>query len=116
MSTYPVSNTIVLNQNGTRYTYIIIKEGYYPQSDTLRYTSARSCNNTQFKIPDDYLIQASWGRGTSKHTIQCKINYIEKVPVFKILFGENFQVCVESTQSATSAANAYLQVSYVKIK
>ena len=114
MSNYPASNVIILNQNGTRYTYTIIKEGYYPQSDILHYTSARSCNNTQFKIPDDYLIQTSWGRGISKHIIQCKINYIEKVPVFKILFGENFQVCVESTHSATNAANAYLQVSCVK--
>ena len=114
MSTYPISNIITLNQNGTRYTYCIIKEGYYPQSDKLRYTSARSCNNTQFKIPDNYLVQTSWGRGTSKHMIQCEINYVEKVPVFKISFGENFQANVESTQSATNAANAYLQVSYVK--
>ncbi|RIA97417.1 hypothetical protein C1645_814133 [Glomus cerebriforme] len=66
MSTYPVSNIITLNQNNTRYTYTIIKEGYYPQN--------------------------------------------EEVPVFKILFGENFQLYVKSTQSATSAANAYLQM------
>jgi hypothetical protein len=114
MSTYPTSNVITLNQNGTCYTYTVIKEGYYPQNHILCYTSARSCNNTQFKIPDNYLVQTSWGRGTSKHTIQCEINYMEKVPVFKILFGENFQVCVESTQSATNAANAYLQVSCIK--
>ena len=60
---------------------------------------------------NNYLIQTSWGRGTSKHTIQCEINYVEKVPVFKISFGENFQECVKSVQSATNAANAYLQVS-----
>ena len=107
-------NVITLNQNGTRYTYTIIKEGYYPQKDILCYTSARSYNNTQYKIPDNYLIQTSWGRGTSKHTIQCEINYIEKVPVFKIFFGENFQGCVESIHSATNAANAYLQVSCFK--
>jgi hypothetical protein len=114
MSIYPASNVITLNQNGTRYTYTVIKEGYYPQNDILCYTSARSCNNTQFKIPDNYLIQTNWGRGTSKHIIQCEINYIEKVPIFKISFGENFQACVESRQSATEAANTYLQVSYVK--
>ncbi|RGB27967.1 hypothetical protein C1646_797857 [Rhizophagus diaphanus] len=96
MSTYFASNIIVLNQNGTQYTYTIIKEGYYPQNDILYYTSARSCNNTQFKIPDDYLIQTSWGR--------------EKIPVFKISFGENFQASVESIHSATKAANAYLQI------
>ncbi|RIA91748.1 hypothetical protein C1645_821571 [Glomus cerebriforme] len=77
---------------------------------TYSYTSAYSCNNTQFKILDNYLIQTSWGRGASKHVIQCEINYIEKVPVFKILFEENFQLYVNSTQSAISAANAYLQM------
>ena len=114
MSTYPNFNVITLNQNGTRYTYIIIKEDYYLQNDILCYTSAHSCNNTQFKIPNNYLIQTSWGRGTSKHIVQCEINYIEKVPVFKISFGENFQVHVESRQSAKNAANAYLQVSCIK--
>jgi hypothetical protein len=115
MSTYPASNIIILNQNGTQYTYTVIKEGYYPQNDILRYTSAHSCNNTQFKIPDDYLIQTSWGRGSSKHIIQCGIIYIEKIPVFKISFGENFQASVESIHSATKAANAYLQVSCIKL-
>ncbi|GET50379.1 hypothetical protein GLOIN_2v1778530 [Rhizophagus irregularis DAOM 181602=DAOM 197198] len=110
MSTYPASNIIVLNQNGIQYTYTIIKEGYYPQNDILCYTSARSCNNTQFKIPDNYLIQTSWGRGSSKHIIQCGIIYIEKIPVFKISFGENFQASVESIHSATKAANFYLQI------
>ena len=110
MSIYPASNVITLNQNGTRYTYTIIKEGYYPQKDILCYTLARSCNNTQFKIPDNYLIQTSWGRGTSEHIVY-EINYIEKVPIFKISFGENFQAYVESRQSATAAANAYLRVS-----
>src|SRR3954449_11908533 len=107
MSVYPASNIIILNQNGTRYIYTIIKKGYYPQNDILCYTFACSCNNIQFKIPDNYLIQTSWGRSTSKHIIQCEINYIEKVPIFKILFGENFQVHVKSRQSATNAANTY---------
>ncbi|PKC50749.1 hypothetical protein RhiirA1_485461, partial [Rhizophagus irregularis] len=91
MSTYLTSNIIVLNQNSTKYTYTIIKERYYPQNDILYYTSACSCNNTQFKILNDYLIQTNWGRSSSKHIIQCKIIYIEKIPVFKISFGENFQ-------------------------
>ncbi|CAB4486856.1 hypothetical protein RhiirA5_408392 [Rhizophagus irregularis] len=110
MSTYLTSNIIVLNQNSTKYTYTIIKERYYPQNDILYYTSACSCNNTQFKILNDYLIQTNWGRSSSKHIIQCKIIYIEKIPVFKILFGENFQASVESIHLAIKAANAYLQV------
>ncbi|PKK56642.1 hypothetical protein RhiirC2_798726 [Rhizophagus irregularis] len=42
MSTYPASNIIVFDQNGTQYTYTIIKEGYYPQIDILCYTSSLS--------------------------------------------------------------------------
>ena len=54
---YPESNILKLNQNNTWYTYTIIKEGFYPSSDILRYTSARS--NSHFKISDDYLVQTS---------------------------------------------------------
>ncbi|PKY47136.1 hypothetical protein RhiirA4_462232 [Rhizophagus irregularis] len=54
------------------------------------------------------------GRDTFKHVIQCEINYIEEIPVFKILFGKNFQLCIKSTQSVTSTANAYLQA-FVKV-
>lgn len=108
---YPASKILRLSQNSTCYTYTIIKEGFYPSNDILQYTSARSCNNTQFKIPDDYLIQTSWGRGSSSHTVQCKINYQGKIPIFEICFGDNFQTCVNSAQSATHAANAYLKVS-----
>lgn len=106
---YPASKIFQLNQNNTCYT--IIKEGFYPPSDILQYTSPHSCNNSQFKIPDDYLIQTSWGRGSSSHTVQCEINYLEKAANFKICFGDNFQTCVNSAQSATVAANAYLKVS-----
>ncbi|CAB4385525.1 unnamed protein product [Rhizophagus irregularis] len=38
------------------------------------------------------------------------LNQNEKIPVFKISFGENFQANVESIHSATKAANAYLQI------
>ncbi|CAJ0921219.1 14144_t:CDS:2 [Entrophospora sp. SA101] len=107
---YPASKILQLNQNNTCYTYTIIKEGFYPPSDILQYTSLRSCNNSQFKIPDDYLIQTTWGRGSSSHTVQCEINYLEKAANFKICFGDNFQTCVNSAQSATDAANAYLKV------
>nr|CAG8521639.1 7262_t:CDS:2 [Entrophospora candida] len=107
---YPASKILQLNQNNTCYTYTIIKEGFYPPSDILQYTSPRSSNNSQFKIPDDYLIQTSWGRGSSSHTVQCEINYLEKAANFKICFGDNFQTCVNSAQSATDAANAYLKV------
>ncbi|RIA94138.1 hypothetical protein C1645_818520 [Glomus cerebriforme] len=38
------------------------------------------------------------------------LNQNEKVPVFKISFGEKFQTYIGSIQSATNAANAYLQI------
>ncbi|RIA80391.1 hypothetical protein C1645_838797 [Glomus cerebriforme] len=108
MSTYPASNVITLNQNSTHYTYTIIKEGYYPQNDIFHYISARSCNNTQFKIPDNYLIQTSWDRGISKHTIQYEINYIENIPIFKILFGENFQECIKKPNTQTRLSGIHV--------
>src|SRR4051794_32829504 len=89
---------------------IIIKEGFYPSNDILRYTSAR--NYSQFKISDNYLVQTSWGKGVSRHVVKCEINYIESVPVFKVYFGENFQGFVTFTQSLSNAANSYLQVSF----
>nr|CAG8564224.1 9403_t:CDS:2 [Entrophospora candida] len=56
--------------------------------------------------------ETSWGRGSSSHTVQCEINYLEKAANFKICFGDNFQTCVNSAQSATDAANAYLKVGF----
>ena len=108
---YSASNVFKINQNNTYYTYTVIKKGSYPSNNILCYTSAR--NSSQFKIPDDYVIQTSWGKGISRHTVQCEINYIELVPVFIIKFGENFQNYVSSTTSATNAANTYLQVGFI---
>jgi hypothetical protein len=108
---YPTSNILKVNQNNTYYIYTIIKEGFYPSNNILHYTSARNTN--QFKIPDDYVIQTGWGRGISRHMVQCEINYIDSVPVFIIRFGENFQNYVSSITSATNTANTYLQVDFI---
>ncbi|GES78786.1 hypothetical protein GLOIN_2v1784175 [Rhizophagus clarus] len=94
-SSYPASNILKINQNSTYYIYNIIKKGFYPSNDILCYTSARSSD--QFKIPDDYMIHTSWGKGISQHMIRCEISYVESVPVFKIwlsgvhVFGLNLQ-------------------------
>jgi hypothetical protein len=53
---YPKVNPFSLKQNNTNYTYTIIKEGFYPKNIT-HFTSAHSCNRTQFKIPNNYLVQ-----------------------------------------------------------
>ncbi|RHZ83410.1 hypothetical protein Glove_94g12 [Diversispora epigaea] len=88
MSYYPVTNILKLNQNNTIYTYTIIKEGFYPSNNMLKYTFSRSGDNTQYKLPNQYLIHTSWGRRKSKHTIKCEINYINTLPIFKIGFGD----------------------------
>lgn len=108
-SKYPEANPFSLKQNNTNYTYTIIKEGFYPKNIT-HFTSARSRNGTQFKIPNNYLVQTSWGRGNQRHTVECEIEYESDEPVFRIWFGENFQYLVESKESPTKVANDYLQV------
>lgn len=60
-SNYPTSGIFKINQNNTYYTYTIIKEEFYPSNDILCYTSTHSSN--QFKIPEDYMIHISWGKG-----------------------------------------------------
>ncbi|RHZ87965.1 hypothetical protein Glove_27g69 [Diversispora epigaea] len=97
-----MTNILKINQNNTTYTYTIIKEGFYPLNNILKYTFSRSGDNTNYKIPDKYLIHASWGRGTSRHTVKCEINYVHTIPIFKISFGESFQTCLESAKSATN--------------
>jgi hypothetical protein len=108
---YPQTDIFSLKQNNTTYTYTIISEGFYPPKNILCYTSARSRNGTQFKIPNNYLVRTSWGRGDLRHTVECEIEYESNRPVFRILFEENFQQqVVESKESPTKAANEYLQV------
>ena len=108
-SKYPEANPFSLKQNNTIYTYTIIKEGFYPPKNIVHYTSARSRNGTRFKIPNDYLVKTSWGRGNSRHTVECGIEYgLDKQPVYRIWFEENFQQhIVESNESSTKAANEY---------
>ncbi|RIA86924.1 hypothetical protein C1645_878362 [Glomus cerebriforme] len=80
----------------------------YPASNVIKINQ----NNT-ILIP--LLRKTSWGKGISRHMVQCEINYIDAVPVFKIQFGEEFQNYTSSTTSATNAANIYLQVLLIKL-
>src|SRR6185436_1219423 len=98
---YPETTTFSLKQNGTNYTYNIISEGFYPSKNIVKYTSARSRAGKQFKIPDNYIVQTSWGRGNLQHNIKCEIKYESNQPIFRILFGENFEQIVESKESST---------------
>ena len=49
-----------------------------------------------------------------KKTVKCFINYIEEVPLFKIMYGMNFSEEIQSNISLTTAANAILKVSIIK--
>src|SRR6185437_15620203 len=87
---YPEDNPFSVKQNNTTYKYHIISEEIYSPKNRLCYTSARSHNNTRYKIPDDYLIQTSWGRGKSKHIIECEIKYELDGPIFIVRFSRRF--------------------------
>ncbi|CAG8766214.1 3969_t:CDS:2 [Cetraspora pellucida] len=107
---YPENNPFTLKQSNTNYNYHIINEGFYPSNSKIYYTSARSCSGTKYKIPDNYLVQTSWGRGKSWHIIECEIEYDSDGPVFRIRFNENSQnYVIESKESSTAVANNYLQ-------
>ncbi|CAG8754853.1 10931_t:CDS:2, partial [Racocetra fulgida] len=65
---------------------------------------------TKHKILDNYLVQTRWGRGRSKHIIECEVKYEINKPVFIIRFEDNGQkFVIESKDSSTKAANEYLQ-------
>jgi hypothetical protein len=112
-SKYPEANPFSLKQNNTNYTYTILEEGFYPKSTC--FTSARSRTGIQFKVPNNYLVQTSWGRGKLRHTVKCEIEYESDGPVFRICFGEDFQYIVESKESPTRVANEYLQVGILSV-
>ncbi|CAG8681492.1 8224_t:CDS:2, partial [Racocetra fulgida] len=108
---YSDNNPFSVKQNNTTYKYHIINEGFYPPKDKLCYTSVRSHNGGQYKIPDNYLVQTSWGRNKSKHIIECKIKYELNGPIFRIRFQEDSQqYIIESKESPSAAANNYLWV------
>jgi len=110
-SKYPEDNPFSLQQNNTTYTYTIISEGFYPPTSIVHYTAVHSRNGIRYKIPDNYLVQTRWGRGRSKHIIECEIKYEINKPVFIIRFEDNGQkFVIESKDSSTKAANEYLQV------
>ncbi|RIB19203.1 hypothetical protein C2G38_2182532 [Gigaspora rosea] len=71
---------------------------------------ASSRNRTQYRIPDNYLIQTSWGRNKSHHMVEYEIEYEQDGPIFIIRFEENaYQYVLESKKFPTTVANDYLQ-------
>ncbi|CAJ0911991.1 8958_t:CDS:2, partial [Entrophospora sp. SA101] len=99
-STYPLVNNItykehVNNQTKCSFSYVIIKEGVYPEKIL---TGPKSKNS---------VIKTTWGRAANKRTVRCKINYVDGIPQFCIEYGFNFQNVIFSTKSPSDAALNY---------
>ena len=96
---YPVSPEI--KYYGDRnFNYIVIQEGVYLSVMQMHYTEAPN----YFPIPDNYIIQTTWGRGDNCRTVQCSIYYIEGIPHYLIRFGDHLQHQVVSVQSLFDAS------------
>lgn len=96
---YPVSPEIIYHGD-RKFNYIVIQEGVYLPAVQMCYTEAPN----YFPIPDNYIIQTTWGRASNCRTVQCSIYYIEGIPHYIICFGDNFQYQVVSVQSLFDAS------------
>ncbi|RIA84729.1 hypothetical protein C1645_831815 [Glomus cerebriforme] len=102
---YPKTNNILYTDGKRSYYYTIKQEGLYPQPPVLAYAQGKY----NYKIPDYYCIETTWGRANNKRTVRCFLNYIERKPLFKIMYGVNFSEEVQSNMSLTAVANAVLK-------
>ncbi|GBC16432.1 hypothetical protein GLOIN_2v1478248 [Rhizophagus irregularis DAOM 181602=DAOM 197198] len=100
---YPFDPVIKFKQPGRSFSYKIIKEGTYPNKSSLVYTLPPN----KYRIPDNYVVETTWGRSTNQCTVQCIINYNDSKPVFQICFGKYFEYKVSSVKTATDAANLF---------
>jgi hypothetical protein len=104
---YPHDPIIKFKQSHRSFSYNIIKEGSYPTNELIfAYTSRPG----KYKIPDEYIIETTWGKGNNKCVIKCLIDYVDDKPNFQIKFGRNFENEVSSFQSATDATNLFHNV------
>ena len=91
-----------------KFKYIVIQEGIHLPAMQLHYTEAPN----YFPVPNNYIIQTTWGRANNCRTIQYSIYYIEGIPHYIICFGVNFQHQVASAQSPFDASVELHKVSY----
>ncbi|CAG8775287.1 10572_t:CDS:2, partial [Rhizophagus irregularis] len=77
--------------------------GTYPNKSLLAYTLPPN----KYRIPDDYMVETTWGRSNNRCVVQCFINYIDNKPVFQIWFGKCFEHVVSSVRSATDVTNLF---------
>ena len=104
---YPISPNIIYYGDRT-FNYIIIQEGIYLPVAQLHYTEAPN----YFPIPDNYVVQTTWGWAGNCRTIQCFIYYIEGIPHYSICFGDNFKYQVVSVQSLFDVSVELHKVSF----
>ncbi|GBC00396.1 hypothetical protein RclHR1_38400001 [Rhizophagus clarus] len=107
---YPFNLVIKFKQPGRSFSYKVIKEGTYPNKESLAYTLPPN----KYRIPDDYIIETTWGRSTNQYTVQCFINYNDNKPVFQVWYGKCFEYRVSSVKTATDAANLFHKVCILK--
>ncbi|PKY53560.1 hypothetical protein RhiirA4_547717 [Rhizophagus irregularis] len=100
---YPFDPIINFKKSGHSFSYKIIKEGTYPNKSLLAYTLPPN----KYRIPDDYIVETTWGRSNNRCVVQCFINYIDNKPVFQIWFGKCFEHVVSSVRSATDVTNLF---------
>ncbi|GET00585.1 hypothetical protein GLOIN_2v1478248 [Rhizophagus clarus] len=100
---YPFNSVIKFKQPGRSFSYKVIKEGTYPNKESLAYTLPPN----KYRIPDDYIIETTWSRSTNQYTVQCFINYNDNKPVFQVWYGKCFEYRVSSVKTATDAANLF---------
>ena len=103
---YPFDPIIKFKQPGRSFSYKVIKEGVYPNKSSLAYTLPPN----KYRIPDDYIVETTWGKSKNQCTVQCLINYSDDKPVFQIWFGKYFEYKVFSSKSTTDAANLFHKV------
>ncbi|CAG8787827.1 35873_t:CDS:2 [Gigaspora margarita] len=105
---YPHDNSVFWKSKNGNYNYMIINLGTLPSQPILKYTQLPGL----YPIPDNYEIETSWGR-SKKNYVQASINYIEKVPHFKIEWTYNEQTYViVSPISPSDASNKYCNIQY----
>jgi len=104
--TYPQSSVIEAKTSSNKFTYRIIQEGIYPNNDIL----ARTLKPNQYKIPDNYIIETTYGKSKTKKTATCFIQYKDNKPEFKIEFqyAEIIETIISSS-SPTDAATTYIK-------
>ncbi|CAG8596827.1 19188_t:CDS:2 [Racocetra persica] len=97
---YPKNSIILYKEKNRSFIYKIIKEGIYPMAPILKYTLAPN----KYEIPDNYIVETTWGHKTNKQTIKSQINYISGTPTFYIYYGSNFKNYIVSNKSSSHAA------------